>query len=164
MNDPGINTIAALRRSPCRFCIKMSGKEQHDAVHFFRVVPDMRNKGEISAFVKNSVMADDSDQGRHILCRHCGHLITRASARITVNGSHAHSFANPHGVVFHIGCFSTAEGCGYAGPLSNEFTWFTGYNWRIAVCGACLVHLGWLFVSDSESRFNGLILDQLIDE
>ena len=132
--------------------------------HLFRVVPDMQDKGGVNALVQDRAMEDDADQGGHILCRRCGYVITRASERISVQGAFQHSFANPHGLVFYIGCFSTAEGCAYTGPFSNEFTWFRGYSWRIAVCGSCLLHLGWLFVSAAGSSFNGLILDQLIDE
>ena len=78
-----------------------------------------------------------------------------------MQGAHQHTFANPHGLVFRIGCFRRARGCGYTGPLSNEFSWFRGYSWRIAVCGRCLNQLGWLFVSSADTAFNGLILDQL---
>ncbi len=130
----------------------------------FRTVPDRQSRDGTDPFVTDEVMETDADEGQEILCRRCGHRITRASARITVKGSFQHSFANPHGLVFCIGCFSTAEGCVYAGVASTEFTWFKGYHWRIAVCGACLVHIGWLFMSDSGSRFNGLILDQLMEE
>jgi len=176
MNDPVINISEKLKRASFQPRFKLSGAGQIQnrkipmmriepiGPRLFRAVPDMQSKDGIEAFAKNKAVEDDSDQGRHILCRSCGCLITRGSARITVQGSHQHSFANPHGLVFRIGCFSTAEGCAYAGSLSNEFTWFKGYGWRIAVCGSCLVHLGWLFISDSGSSFNGLILDQLVDE
>ncbi len=132
--------------------------------HLFREVPDIPSRGHTDLLVKDRTMADDSHQDRHIICRRCGYRITQGSKRITVQGAHQHHFANPHGLVFCIGCFSTAPGCAYAGSFSNEFTWFKGYSWRLAVCGACLVHLGWLFVSAAGSRFNALILDQLVDE
>jgi len=164
MNDPVINIPGKFKRPSFRSGFKLSGKERQYPAHLFRDVPDRRNTIEIDTLVKDKAMEDDSDQGGHIFCRRCGYLITRLSARMTVQMSHEHSFANPHGLVFRIGCFSTAGGCAYAGPFSNEFTWFKGYNWRIAVCGSCLVHLGWLFVSAGGSSFNGLILDQLVDE
>ena len=103
--------------------------------------------------------ADSSDDD--ILCRQCLQPITHASERIQRQGEHVHTFANPHGFVFEIGCFKNANGCGYAGPPTDEFTWFSGYYWRMAVCRACLVHLGWLFTS-GEDRFNGLILERLL--
>jgi len=162
MNNPVITIPEKFKSSSFRSGFKLPAEERYFAAHLFRDIPDVPNKSEIDALVKDKTMEDDSDQGGHIRCRHCGYLITRPYARITVQGAHEHSFANPHGLVFRIGCFSTAEGCAFAGPLSNEFTWFKGHSWRIAVCGSCLVHLGWLFVSGAGSRFNGLILDQLI--
>lgn len=164
MNDHVINIPEKPKRFPFQSGLKLSGSEQHYAAHLFRAVPDIQNKDGTDVLLKDKAVEDDSDQGKHILCRRCGYLITLTSARMTVHGSHEHSFANPHGLVFRIGCFSTAGGCAYADSLSNEFTWFKGYWWRISVCGSCLVHLGWLFVSDSGSSFNGLILDALIEE
>jgi hypothetical protein len=104
-----------------------------------------------------------TDTGNHLLCRQCLQVITHASEQIAVAGSHQHTFANPHGIVFEIGCFRTAEGCGYVGPPTDEFSWFNGFMWRVAVCSACLTHLGWLFTSSGSNRFTGLILDRLIE-
>jgi hypothetical protein len=73
-----------------------------------------------------------------------------------------HTFANPHGIVFEIGCFGAVEGCGYAGPASDEFSWFKGFSWRVVVCVMCLTHLGWFFESRDGGNFHGLILDRLL--
>ena len=35
---------------------------------------------------------------------------------------------------------------------SKEDSWFPGYSWRIASCGECASHLGWLFTSDKVSE------------
>ena len=51
---------------------------------------------------------------------------------------------------------------GYIGPETDEFTWFKGYRWRIAVCGRCQVHLGWRFRSANRAEFHALILDKLL--
>ena len=99
---------------------------------------------------------------RRVLCRECLHPITREQDRTNVHGAHQHTFANPSGIVFTIGCFQAADGCGAAGSPSDEFTWFAGFSWRVAVCAACLAHLGWLFSSPSGTAFWGLILDHLI--
>jgi hypothetical protein len=99
-----------------------------------------------------------------ILCRDCLHPVTRPDQRIGVDGSHRHTFANPHGIVFDIGCFRTADGCGRVGPRSEEFAWFAGYSWQVGVCAACLVHLGWHFASPGGGEFYGLILDRLIEK
>lgn len=35
---------------------------------------------------------------------------------------------------------------------STEDSWFPGYAWRIASCGECASHLGWLFTSDKPTE------------
>lgn len=97
-----------------------------------------------------------------IVCRRCGHKITARSERIVKAGAHAHTFANPEGIVFEIGCFRDAWGCGVVGLPSSEFTWFPDTAWQIAVCVNCLAHLGWRFSATDGSAFHGLILDRII--
>lgn len=104
----------------------------------------------------------EAKETRRVLCRECLHPVTREQDRTEVHGAHQHTFANPGGIVFTIGCFQAAEGCGAAGSPSDEFTWFKGFSWRVAVCTGCLAHLGWLFSTASGSVFWGLILDHLI--
>jgi hypothetical protein len=104
-----------------------------------------------------------TDSGKFLLCRQCLQTITHRSHQIIVNGAHEHTFANPHGIVFEIGCFKSAAGCGYVGRPTDEFTWFKGFMWQIAVCGSCLSHVGWLFTSSSVDSFVGLILDRLAE-
>jgi hypothetical protein len=96
-----------------------------------------------------------------ILCRDCLHPITRPSDRVSIEGRHAHTFANPHGIVFEIGCFRSAPGCGAIGPASSDFTWFAGHRWRVCICAACLTHLGWMFLPAVGDAFYGLILERL---
>lgn len=102
------------------------------------------------------------DGGSGLLCRQCGGLVTSEHERITVGGRHQHTFANPHGIVFTIGCFRSAPGCGCRGPLTTEWSWFKGFSWRLAHCRDCLSHLGWQYVSRAGERFWGLILDALV--
>jgi hypothetical protein len=111
---------------------------------------------------EQDVDLDGADPEAVILCRRCGHMITRPRDRIIKDGSHSHTFANPSGWVFEIGCFSQAEGCGPSGELTEEFTWFRGFCWRLALCRACFAHLGWQFISlGGSSGFWGLILNRL---
>lgn len=100
----------------------------------------------------------------YIRCRQCRNILASPDDRISVQGSHQHTFANPHGIVFEIGCFTAVKGCGHIGPPSDEFTWFAGYSWRVAVCLVCLTHLGWFFSSSGKESFHGLILDRLITQ
>jgi hypothetical protein len=112
--------------------------------------------------IKDDAREKTSDEEEYLLCRQCLNVITSSTERITVQGLHRHTFANPHGLVFEIGCFRSVLGCGYAGPASDEFTWFKGFSWRVAICLRCLNHLGWLFISSDYDSFHGLILDRLI--
>jgi hypothetical protein len=97
-----------------------------------------------------------------ILCRECLFPVTREAAQTSMAGSFQHTFANPAGIVFTIGCFKSADGCASVGPASDEFTWFPGFAWRVGVCRGCLAHLGWTFAAPSGAAFWGLILDHLI--
>lgn len=101
-----------------------------------------------------------SDFNEAVLCRQCGHTITERKNACEVNGSHGHTFFNPAGIVFQIGCFTGAPGCILHGPASREFSWFAGYSWRLALCYNCTTHLGWFFSSSNHS-FLGLIFNRL---
>ena len=140
---------------------------QHTARAVFRGMPlgllKTKPPGQ-SGPTPEAVPADEVEEkaARRVVCRECLHAITREEDRTQVHGAHQHTFANPSGLVFTIGCFQAAEGCGAAGSPSDEFTWFKGYAWRVAVCTGCLAHLGWLFTTPSGAAFWGLILDHLI--
>jgi hypothetical protein len=97
-----------------------------------------------------------------IVCRQCLHVITSDAERLVINGAHLHTFANPQGIVFEIACYRNAAGCRYIGQASSEFTWFSGYVWRIAVCANCHTHLGWRFSAADGHFFHGLITSRLI--
>lgn len=97
---------------------------------------------------------------KRLFCAACRHPITAQGERIQVHGGHEHTFTNPHGFVFHIGCFRTAAGCAVDGAATGEHTWFRGHAWRIAACAGCRTHLGWLFEAAGES-FYGLIVKRL---
>jgi hypothetical protein len=96
-----------------------------------------------------------------LVCAQCRNLVTSRASAISMGGSHAHSFANPHGFEFRIGCFADAPGCREVGEESAYWTWFPGFTWRVSLCRNCGEHLGWLFRSP-DARFFGLILDHLI--
>lgn len=120
-----------------------------------------KNRPSKDPVVRSKPVDSHEDTGEFFLCRACRGLVTSAGEKIMVNGAYTHSFTNPHGLFFDIGCFRQAPGCAYSSDSSYEFTWFAGFHWQIAVCRTCMTHLGWLFTS-SGSRFNGLILDKLV--
>ena len=88
--------------------------------------------------------------------------ITSSAERIAVDGRHEHTFANPYGFVFRIGCFAAAVGVVAIGPVSGEFAWFAGHTWQIEQCARCGAHLGWLFRA-AATGFHGLVLDSLVE-
>lgn len=92
-----------------------------------------------------------------LFCKSCSNQITRRVHAISINGSHTHTFFNPAGIVFELGCFSDASGSLSVGEATAEFTWFPGHHWRIVLCHRCRFHLGWYY-EKGESGFFGLIL------
>jgi len=77
-------------------------------------------------------------------------------------GEHAHTFTNPHGLRFRIGCFADVTGCLVEGEPTTYWTWFPGYAWQMENCGSCRTHLGWRFRAP-QHLFHGLILDRLAE-
>ncbi|MGM0452922.1 MAG: cereblon family protein [Thermodesulfobacteriota bacterium] len=116
-----------------------------------------------AATIESAEEKEVSNEAPSLICRQCGFPITIASERIAVDGAHYHTFANPHGIVFEIGCFQNARGCSTTGAPTDEFSWFSGYFWQIALCGSCLIHMGWRFCAPDRPDFFGLILDRLVD-
>jgi hypothetical protein len=95
-------------------------------------------------------------------CAQCLWPVTFPRDRRSVGGAHRHVFANPHGLVFEIGCFARAPGCVPVGPDTPDFSWFPGTTWQVASCARCGLHLGWRYEGHPElDRFHGLILPRL---
>ena len=127
----------------------------------FKIPSDSPDHKPMNGISEKSDQAQKTEEKKNILCRQCLQVITSPDDRLYKKGSHQHTFVNPHGIVFRIGCFQTASGCCPTGMPSDEFSWFTGYRWRIGICGRCKIHIGWQFLSKTDSFF-GLILDNLI--
>jgi hypothetical protein len=129
----------------------------------FRSPNSKRTSSNRKPVIEKDPKEQDTDSGQYLLCRHCLNIVSNPAERIEVQGSHTHTFANPQGIIYEIGCFKTAKGCGYTGVPTDEYTWFRGFRWRVALCSICLTHLGWLFMSTANSSFNGLILNRLVE-
>lgn len=78
-------------------------------------------------------------------------------------GEHVHTFTNPDGLVFRIGCFHKAYGAEPEGAPTLDWTWFPGYAWQAEHCSSCATHLGWKYRKSATDVFHGLILDQLVE-
>ncbi len=119
-------------------------------------------KGLIEGAMSNTEIDFEPEEESYIICRNCGNKITTLESMISVNGNHKHTFSNPAGIVYDIGCFSTADGCIIVGEPTADFTWFDGYSWSHSICSNCLFHMGWFYDSGSEIFF-GLIIDNLLE-
>jgi hypothetical protein len=102
-------------------------------------------------------------RSERLLCRQCGQVMTSRESVIEIDGASDHVFENPHGMVYHVRCFGEAPGAVTLGAPTNDFTWFRGYTWQIALCGGCRSHVGWAFIADKH-RFWGLIPGRLVAE
>lgn len=120
---------------------------------------DPQTEKQTGAAVKIRAGAKPKKEKR-LFCAACRHPVTHQDERIPVQGGHEHTFINPHGITYRIGCFHDAAGCAPVGEATQEFTWFSGYTWRIALCAHCRAQLGWRFQSDGD-YFYGLITAQL---
>lgn len=103
--------------------------------------------------------AADGGKGA-VVCLACGHRLAGADAKISVAGTHTHTFMNPGGYVFEIGCYRDAPGAAGAGAPSAEWSWFPGHVWQIALCRGCRAHVGWSFTGEGGGFF-GLVLDRI---
>jgi len=125
-------------------------------------------KGDAAVFTRlesattspDPIAARQSERTRWLECLHCNQKVTKVSDRIEANGKHEHSFINPAGVIYRIGCFAAAAGVLEVGEPSAHFSWFSGCVWRIALCVRCERHLGWGF-HGGEASFFGLVLAEL---
>lgn len=129
----------------------------------FRIPSDKAGLGMSQNAPEEKFFDATADSEEAILCRQCHQVLTTGSERISVHGAHRHTFANPHGIVFEIACFRSVRNCGCVGPATSEWSWFSGFSWRILICWTCLTHLGWLYASTGNESFSGLILDRIIE-
>jgi hypothetical protein len=113
----------------------------------------------LEEILKHEELEQEGEE-ENLYCFICGQVITQTRQRIPVGGAHKHTFTNPGGYRFEIGCFREASGCEQAGEFTDFYSWFDGYAWRYAMCGSCRVHLGWVY--RGEDSFFGLVLDRLL--
>ena len=107
---------------------------------------------------------DEGSGGVAYYCARCGTYMTRGALGIRMGGEHEHVVFNPAGRVFRVVCFKDAPGAVAVGNASDEFTWFKGFSWRIALCKSCDTHVGWMYEgTGSPAVFFGLIRTMLVE-
>lgn len=97
-----------------------------------------------------------------LFCASCGAFITSREAELAVGGRVLHRFMNPVGILFEFKSYREAPGIRALGPHEAADSWFPGYVWQLAICGACGVHLGWSYLNGEGNHFAGLICDRLV--
>ncbi len=103
-----------------------------------------------------------ADSSAKLRCSACERVITDAAHAIERGGAHAHTFANPHGIVHHLRCFARASGVIATSAPSSEFTWFPGFTWQILACRTCRTFIGWRYRCAADT-FYGLLRDRLVE-
>lgn len=136
----------------------------HDIFNdFSSLLKDREKSFKPSLNSSPNVDADQKESSeKYLVCKTCENKITTIGHKIEIFGSFKHSFLNPAGHVFEIGCFSEAPGCSILGEPTSEWTWFPDYQWQIALCSSCISHLGWYYSAGKKLSFFGLILNTLI--
>ena len=97
-----------------------------------------------------------------IRCAFCNYVVTSQDKAITMNGQHRHIFTNPMGTTYEIALYHEAD-CVEHGIATQEYTWFSGCRWQVALCGQCKSQLGWHYVQENNSGFYGLICKHLVE-
>lgn len=116
--------------------------------------------GDSAPEIADRRKADDA-----LSCAACGALVTRQRWAISRRDAHEHVVFNPAGHLFRVRCFSQAPGASPIGPAQEDFSWFPGYPWQIALCLECGQHLGWHYPGrDGLSGFWGLNAKRLRQE
>jgi hypothetical protein len=117
--------------------------------------------------------ADDevasADDAVRWLCAACRTKITDGSAVFGPTGAApVQVFTNPEGRVCQVLTVLHAQSLSLIGPATDEYTWFPGFAWRVALCAHCFSHLGWRYqaivAGASPPVFFGLLLDALVEE
>ena len=110
----------------------------------------------------NSKLVTKESAPKGICCAHCHTHITQTESAIEVQGKHQHIVTNPNGITFNISLYAQAT-CHAQTEAISDYSWFTGYEWRIVICPNCQQHLGWSYQQGHSPDFYGLITDKLID-
>ncbi|MGK0442380.1 MAG: hypothetical protein ACJA0N_002190 [Pseudohongiellaceae bacterium] len=118
--------------------------------------------------IKQWLESLDEDAGPLVFCRSCHSPITSKKEQATIAHNDHHCFTNPAGATYHLRCFSNAHGCNITGPPTEEYSWFAGYQWQLAMCTECNEHLGWYYQytrsSLNQRFFFGLIAGRLMNQ
>ena len=121
-----------------------------------------KDANERKDFIKTSVKEDLAPKLKSsIICAYCGITLASLKDKSQKDGAFEHVFVNPSGLVYRIGIFSKLQHILTYGIPETFFTWFPGYSWDCIYCAFCFSHLGWLFQSNKDESFYGVILNNI---
>jgi hypothetical protein len=89
---------------------------------------------------------EKSEERKVYVCKRCDVEITDSRALFCMRADSVEQvFPNPLGIMRVILTARAASSILVEGSSTADFTWFSGYSWRIASCASCRSHLGWLY-------------------
>ncbi|XP_031277762.1 uncharacterized protein LOC116136196 [Pistacia vera] len=103
-----------------------------------------------------------------VQCKTCKTAIARRSDMLVMSSEGPlGAYVNPGGSVHEIMTLYKANSLALRDRACTEYSWFPGYAWTIASCGACETHMGWLFTATKKSlkpkSFWGIRSSQVAD-
>ncbi len=79
------------------------------------------------------------------VCAACGRRLAREDWVLDAGSQGPLVFANPHGRFIELLLVTHVVGGAFDQHATTEFTWFSGFAWRIGTCVGCRSHIGWHF-------------------
>ncbi|XP_044464519.1 uncharacterized protein LOC123195027 [Mangifera indica] len=87
-----------------------------------------------------------------VQCKTCKTAIARRSDMLVMSSEGPlGAYVNSGGYVHEIMTLYKTNGLSLEDHAYTEYSWFPGYAWTIARCGACENHMGWLFTATKKS-------------
>ncbi|KAJ2945064.1 hypothetical protein O0L34_g9122 [Tuta absoluta] len=99
-----------------------------------------------NALLRLHMAVKDITRKSVLCCATCANEIARRDHIFAMSSEGVHSnYTNLGGYMHDIVTVSRAVNTELTGAPSSEYSWFPGYTWTIAVCSACMAHVGWRF-------------------
>ncbi|KAI5631997.1 yippee zinc-binding/DNA-binding /Mis18, centromere assembly domain-containing protein [Phthorimaea operculella] len=99
-----------------------------------------------NALLRLHMAVKDITRKSVLCCATCANEIARRDHIFAMSSEGVHSnYTNLGGYMHDIVTVSRAVNIELTGAPSAEYSWFPGYTWTIAVCSACMAHVGWRF-------------------
>ncbi|CAH0591500.1 unnamed protein product [Chrysodeixis includens] len=127
----------------------------------------LRKPERLALFVVDNALLRLYMESQHIkkqselCCTSCLTEIAQREHLFAMSSEGVHSnYTNLGGYMHDILTVRQATNVELSGAPSAEYSWFPGYTWTVALCAACMAHVGWRFQAEKRSvwpqRFYGL--------